>query len=329
MIRACRLAAALALLVLWAAPATAANPVRVIIGGQEETGPALLNTDVVVSGDVVRLGDLFAPAGRHANLAVTYAPGPGQTKTLDAAWLERIARQYRVAWRPTTYLERAVVRRQSFNLTIDDIQPALEEELAEVLPEGEARITFDRPGLAITLPDNTPRTLSLGRLQYNPHSGRFSVVVAAPAEAPLVERTVTGKAVAVVEVPVAAMSLNRDRVVKAADIETMTMVANRVPAGIARDPEQVIGQQLRRPAAAGRPLRLRDLRAPVVVPKGGQVTMTYNAPGMRLSARGIALEDGGMHELIRIRNADTHITVEAVVTGPDSVAVGSLAVPTN
>jgi flagella basal body P-ring formation protein FlgA len=78
---------------------------------------------------------------------------------------------------------------------------------------------------------------------------------------------------------------------------------------------------LRHNVAAGSPMPLADLGHPVLVHKNSAVVMVLDAPGLSLTAQGIAAEDGGRGELIRVVNPASRAVVTAEVTGPDRVRV--------
>jgi flagella basal body P-ring formation protein FlgA len=50
--------------------------------------------------------------------------------------------------------------------------------------------------------------------------------------------------------------------------------------------------------------------------RGEPVTLVYNAPGMALSMRTRALEDGAIGQSVRLLNTASNRTIDAVVTGP-------------
>ena len=55
---------------------------------------------VTVPGNDVRLGDIFADAGPHADTILFRAPAPGKRVVLDARWLHRAAQAYGLDWAP-------------------------------------------------------------------------------------------------------------------------------------------------------------------------------------------------------------------------------------
>lgn len=66
------------------------------------------------------------------------------------------------------------------------------------------------------------------------------------------------------------------------------------------------------PASTGSTRSIAD----AVVRRGETVTLQYAAPGLSLSMRARALEDGAVGDTIRFLNTSSNRTIEATVTGP-------------
>lgn len=56
--------------------------------------------------------------------------------------------------------------------------------------------------------------------------------------------------------------------------------------------------------------------ADAAIRRGESVTLSYQAPGMSLSMRTRALEDGAVGQSVRLLNTASNRTIDAVVTGP-------------
>ena len=69
------------------------------------------------------------------------------------------------------------------------------------------------------------------------------------------------------------------------------------------------------------PVRRADLRRPQTVSKGNVVTMLHETNTMTLSATGVAESSGTDGDIIRVRNRQTKLVIDARITGPDRVAV--------
>src|SRR5258708_2289061 len=92
---------------------------------------ATLRNQVVVDGDVVRLGDLFENPGPRAQVAVANAPAPGRRMVFEVQWLAEVARYYQVGWRPQSRFERVVVERPGRIVTPREIVARLRDALSE------------------------------------------------------------------------------------------------------------------------------------------------------------------------------------------------------
>lgn len=56
--------------------------------------------------------------------------------------------------------------------------------------------------------------------------------------------------------------------------------------------------------------------ASAAVRRGETVLLSYEAPGMRITASARAMDDGGVGDLVRLVNVSSNRTVNAIVTGP-------------
>ena len=72
-------------------------------------------------------------------------------------------------------------------------------------------------------------------------------------------------------------------------------------------------------------MRLAELRALVLVPKGTLVNLVYETDAMRLTVRGQAMEEGAAGQIIRVVNTHSAIVVEGEVTAAGTVRVHGLA----
>lgn len=60
--------------------------------------------------------------------------------------------------------------------------------------------------------------------------------------------------------------------------------------------------------------------APLAVRRGDAVTLVYVAPGLQLTARARALDNGALGQPIRVTNLQSNRIVNAVVTGPGAAS---------
>ncbi len=115
----------------------------------------------------------------------------------------------------------------------------------------------------------------------------------------------------------------RGETISEGDLVYGTIPANTVFSGIVTSVDALKGMQARRMLRANQIVRNDDVRHPVVVAKGSIVTMTFEAPGVTLTATGRALSEGGVGDTVAVQNPASFRQVSAVVTGPGAVRAAS------
>ncbi|MEJ1968035.1 MAG: flagellar basal body P-ring formation chaperone FlgA [Rhizomicrobium sp.] len=115
----------------------------------------------------------------------------------------------------------------------------------------------------------------------------------------------------------------RGETIAEADLVYGTIPANTVFSGIVSSMDALKGMEARRMLRAGEIVRTDDVRHPVVVTKGSIVTMTFEAPGVVLTASGRALSEGGIGDTVTVQNPASFRQISCVVTGPGQVRAAS------
>jgi flagella basal body P-ring formation protein FlgA len=73
-----------------------------------------------------------------------------------------------------------------------------------------------------------------------------------------------------------------------------------------------VGMEAKRALKTGQPLQSSDLKAPSVIRKGDPVKLIYASAGLRLTVDGLAQNDAGKGEAVRVLNSYSKRTIEAV-----------------
>ncbi len=287
-----------------------------------EAGPVTLRQSVTVSGKLVRLGDLFVRAGDKAEAAVAYAPAPGKRAIFDARWLYRVARTYGLNWRPLSIHEKAVVARESIVIGRREIADHILAALVDKGVDADMQVELSNRMLRIHVPGDSTATVAVEDVAYDPRTRRFIAIVAAPADDPAARRIrVTGRVHRVIDVPVLTRRVLAGEVIRERDVKRIAMHSDRLQRDTIQDPGALIGKSPRRGLRAGVPVRVSDVRLPVLVPRRSLVIITYRVRSMTLTAQGRALEDGGAGDTVRVANTQSNTVVQAVVTGANRVSV--------
>lgn len=124
-----------------------------------------------------------------------------------------------------------------------------------------------------------------------------------------------------VQLAVALRPLRMGQTLGPTDIELRT-VAGTLPAG--QEPpkvEDLIGKELKRALSAGQPIGAELLQSPRLVHRGDLVTIRSIAPGIVVTARGRATEEGGHGDLVTVELAESREKILARVSDRQAVEV--------
>lgn len=279
--------------------------------------------EATVSGDQIRLGDLFdgLPADQ-ADRVVANAPEPGKRSWFDSPTLASLAAAHGIDWKPAGGADRTVVVRASIEVPREEIVASLKRAMLEIGAPAGLELTLENRSLALFLPEGVEPTVAFRNVRYDETRNRVTADLVAPAEGPeLVRQTIGARAQDMVEVPILNRRLGSGEVIGDQDIAWIKVPRDRVGTDVVTDLESLVGLAARRTLAASQPVRSRDVRTPVVVARGALVTLLLQTPAMTLTAQGKALADGGLGETVRIVNTTSNRIVDATVAGPDLVTV--------
>ncbi|HEY1961174.1 MAG TPA: flagellar basal body P-ring formation chaperone FlgA [Rhizomicrobium sp.] len=123
---------------------------------------------------------------------------------------------------------------------------------------------------------------------------------------------------------VPAHDIARGETIADSDLSYLTIANGPNVSGIVTSMDQLSGMQARRVLRASMSLRGDDVRRPILVTKGSTVTMTFDAPGVTLTALGKAMTEGGMGETVTILNPVSYRQITGVVTGAGQARAGDV-----
>ncbi|MBK1726928.1 flagellar basal body P-ring formation chaperone FlgA [Halorhodospira neutriphila] len=122
---------------------------------------------------------------------------------------------------------------------------------------------------------------------------------------------------------VAARPLQRGARLRRSDVSAAMRDVRRIHGQWYTDPQEVVGQQVRRRLRQGEPLTASQLEAPVLVERGERVLIEAGrGAAIRITSRGRALDDGRQGERVRVENLDSGQEIEGRVIGEGRVRVG-------
>jgi flagella basal body P-ring formation protein FlgA len=313
-LRGLALLACAAIVVIWSFTARA-----------QSTVPTL-KAEAIVSGDLVRIGDLLENAGANASQPIFKAPALGASGTIQVHRVMEALRGHGILVFDTRNLTEVLVSRASRSVTLSDLGRAIAEAAAkryEIANASDLSVTFDphmkplqvEPGVA-----DAPRIVSIVMDQRN---NRFEAIVDMPGSIALRRAPVrmTGAIVETIEVVTLARTIARGETIRESDILIERLPRVDVQTDALTRADLVIHQAARRALRAGQTLRAADLMKPQIVSRDDSVTIIFKTATITLTLRGKAMGNGAEGEMISVLNPTSKRIVQATVTAPGVVTV--------
>jgi flagellar basal body P-ring formation protein FlgA len=287
-----------------------------------------LKANVTVSRDVVRIGDLVENAGPVADIAIFRAPDLGTTGAVATDRIVDAIRPHQLIGIDTRGLAEVLVTRAARAIEAPEISGRIAQALAGQYGFGadahNILINFDREIRTLEVEPNVTGALQVQALSYDPRTARFDVQFGLPASAAMRQQSAryTGTAIETIDALTVDRPIERGMVLKASDLTTVRRP--KIETNALTDVHAVIGMATRQALRPGRPLAAADLMKPDVVQRSDNVTIVYQVPGVMLTLRGQAKDNGALGDTISVLNMESKRVVLATVTGPDRVTVGPL-----
>jgi flagella basal body P-ring formation protein FlgA len=108
-----------------------------------------------------------------------------------------------------------------------------------------------------------------------------------------------------------------------------TMITERTvqPSQVGRlmivlDRSELLGKVARRTLLPGRPVQTIAVAEPDLVPRGANIEVVFQQGGLTILAQAMTLEAGSAGDVIRVRNLDSGVIINATVQADGTVRVG-------
>lgn len=288
---------------------------------------AILRPITELRGPVIRLSDLFDDLGTAPDRPLGTAPSPGGRLVVEAPQLAAIARQFAVAWKPASNADRIVLERPGRPLARGPVMLAVRAALNAAGVGDDCEITLD--GFAYPLvPADGDAVPLVSQLVHDKDSGKFTAVLSVAADGmEPVHIRITGRADAMLLLPLASGRLNAGTVLQAKDLRLGRVRTSLVQSDVAEQLAEAYGKELRHSVQAGQPLKRADLAPPALVLKGHSIQMTLRSSGLTLIGQGQALDSAGLGEHVKVLNPVSQAVLDAEVTGVGQVRIDPDSTP--
>ncbi len=294
--------------------------------GSAQTRP-LLKSEALITGGIVRVGDLVENAGVIANVPIFRAPDLGSTGVVPAAAVVEAVRTHALVGLDTGGVSEVVVTRASRTIPIGTIEESVARALSTRFNLGDLNnisVNFEREPRAIYVEPNATGEPRVSQIDFDARTGRFNSTLEIPTgSASHGLLRLSGRAIVTGDVVTVSHTVERGAVLKTSDVAIVRRPRTEIGGDTITDRDQAIGLAARATLRPGQLLRSTELMKPELVQRNETVTLIYQVPGIMLTVRGKATEGGAEGDVISVLNEQSKRTVQGVVVGPGRVVVST------
>lgn len=210
----------------------------------------------------------------------------------------------------------------------DEIHNAIKEFAGDVtIQEIDPRLRLEpcTGNLSVRYPFSTETTVEV---KCTADKGwKIFLTISKPTSEPNIRPTAketqayTPSSIELINGVVTKRTLQRGIPIRASDIELQSFPSNRLKSGHVKSLSYPIGMEPSQTIPKGALISINMLRPPVLVRKGDAVSIIFERNGISVTNEGIALENGGLREKIKIQLPDTKKILTATVQSAGVVKI--------
>jgi len=287
-------------------------------------GRPVLRSQVMTLSEIVTVGDFYSNAGLLASKPLFRSPDMGTSGNVSARVVAERARAAGLKFAGTDGLRTVVVHRGATKFEREHLEGLVRSALAE------RNAGLDPDSLDVRLVQAPTRVLAdpkvkdpirIDRVDWSQGSGHFTVQATIAAERGTKPLTLSGTASEMVEIAALVRPLRRGDILTENDLTILRLARRKVPARTVEDAADLVGKEARTNLRANAPLSRKDFQRPILIRRNEKVTVTFEMPGMKLTSRAQAMDDGAKGDVIDVMNLQSRRVVPATVVSRGQVRV--------
>ncbi len=281
------------------------------IASINQANAATPKRDITITGDNITLGDVFDGIYKNENYVLAPAPHPNTPITWDARTLNRLAKAFKLNWRPSS-TDQITIRRLATVISEDMIKNAILNSFQNQNVNPNMDLEFVGADPTIILSHELAPTINVDTSSFNRERQTFSATLSTSGNKTFHYKGVAHK---MVRIPVLKTAARRGDSIKQSMISMIDIRENYITDDIALHVDELLHMTPRKIVRANEPVKLSQLNKPIMVKRGDLVTMQLKSGPISLTALAKAMENGTKGDMIRLVNMDSKRTLEAQVTG--------------
>lgn len=126
------------------------------------------------------------------------------------------------------------------------------------------------------------------------------------------------------DLPVPRITIYPGDVISADQLVDRAFLAHSVArASVFEDRRALVGKVARRTLLPGQPVPVNAIRDPYLVNNGKSSLVVFDAGGLTITVQAIALQNGGVGDVVTLRNPDSGVIIQGMVERDGTVRLGA------
>jgi len=291
---------------------------------------------VEVAKSSVYLGDLIVPNSvpsdwmdHFASIYIGEAPDAGEVKYVQVellkSYLKKIIEGNSQNFDQVQLIipPEIVVTRKSVNIPREEIEQAFKDYVIKHISWKPENINIHSIRIAgVPVVPAGDRTINVSSAPQELTGGNTTLTLQVMVDSRTAQTfNVTGIVDLYDDVLHAVKDIPRGSVIQLEDVVIKRTLVTDDPKGYARKELDAVGKRVLRDFKANEPLKLAFLDNPIVVNKGDIVRMVINKPGLIITAKGEAKNDGRIGERVKVMNLSSKKIIQGWIRDRETVIV--------
>lgn len=268
--------------------------------------------------EFLTLSDFFEGIAPDKDQDILEAPSKGEHKHYAHAWVQQLAQNFGLIWKPDHTKGITISRAEDFTAKVsvqESIQTYIEQNHPEKLTQ-DMGVSIDGGIQTIAVKQQSTDAPILNFVWTD--ETKFVVTFDTGGH----EKKIRGSLTKMVYVPVLNKQVQAGCTIEKNDIEYKLFPAQKVTSYVIQDEKDLIGKTLRRHTVkVGEVLGVHDVINPVVMKRGDLVTMKVETPTVVISTRGKVQGNASVGQSVQVMNLESKRLVEGVVKDAQTVII--------
>jgi flagellar basal body P-ring formation protein FlgA len=126
------------------------------------------------------------------------------------------------------------------------------------------------------------------------------------------------------DLPVPRTTIYPNETISADQLMDRAFIANSVNRSSVLDDRQgLVGKVARRTLLPGQPVQVNAVRDPYLVNQGKSSLVVFENGGLTISTQAVALQNGGVGDVVTLRNPDSGVVIQGTVERDGTIRLGA------